>query len=82
MLPVKAGSVYYDRNAWLTFPYPKTQALGTYLDRYYDMLKYPVAVKDDMETFAESPEGWVVPILTEPFEEGVKSALGGKERKK
>ena len=82
MLPVKGGSVYYDRNAWLTFPYPKTQALGAYLDRYYDMLKYPVAVKDDMETFAESPEGWVVPILTEPFEEGVKSALGGKERKK
>jgi hypothetical protein len=82
MLPVKAGSVYYDRNAWITFPYPKGQALGSYLDRYFDMLKYPVAIKDDMETFAESPEGWVVPILTEPFEEGVKSALGGKERKK
>ncbi|MGA2533012.1 MAG: hypothetical protein ABSG19_08240 [Candidatus Aminicenantales bacterium] len=82
MLPVKAGSIYYDRNAWITFPYPKAQTLASYLDRYYDMLKYPVAMKDDMETFAESPEGWVVPILTEPFEEGVKSALGGKERKK
>ena len=82
MLPVKAGSVYYDRNAWITFPYPRGQTLASYLDRYYDMLKYPVAMKDDMETFAESPEGWVVPILTEPFEEGVKSALGGKERKK
>ena len=82
MLPVRAGSVYYDRNAWITFPYPKSQALASYLDRYFDMLKHPVAIKDDMETFAESPEGWVVPILTEPFEEGVKSALGGKERKK
>ena len=82
MLPVQAGSVYYDRNAWIAFPYPKGQALASYLDRYYDMLKYPVAMKDDLETFAESPEGWVVPILTEPFEEGVKSALGGKERKK
>jgi hypothetical protein len=82
MLPVRAGSIYYDRNAWITFPYPKGQALASYLDRYYDMLKYPLALKDDMETFAESPEGWVVPILTEPFEEGVKSALGGKERKK
>jgi len=82
MLPVKAGSLYYDRNAWITFPYPKGQTLASYLDRYYDMLKYPLAVKDDMETYAESPEGWVVPILTEPFEEGVKSALGGKERKK
>jgi hypothetical protein len=82
MLPVKAGSIYYDKNAWLTFPYPKGQTLGSYLDRYFNMLKYPLAMKDDMETFAESPEGWVVPILTEPFEEGVKSALGGKERKK
>jgi hypothetical protein len=82
MLPVKAGSVYYDRNAWITFPYPKGQTLSSYLDRYFNMLKYPVAMRDDMETFAESPEGWVVPILTEPFEEGVKSALGGKERKK
>ncbi|MGD1010726.1 MAG: hypothetical protein ABR951_11330 [Candidatus Aminicenantales bacterium] len=82
MLPVKAGSVYYERNAWITFPYPKGQTLGSYLDRYFNMLKSPVAIKEDMETFAESPEGWVVPILTEPFEEGVKSALGGKERKK
>jgi len=82
MLPVKAGSIYYDKNAWIAFPYPKGQTLGSYLDRYFNMLKYPVAMKDDIETFAESPEGWVVPILTEPFEEGVKSALGGKERKK
>jgi hypothetical protein len=46
------------------------------------MLKHPVAVREDFETYAESPEGWVVPILTEPFEEGVKDALGGKERRK
>jgi hypothetical protein len=82
MLPVKAGSVYYEKNAWITFPYPKSQPLAGYLDNWFNMLKYPLAMKDDMETFAESPEGWVVPILTEPFEEGVKSALGGKERKK
>jgi hypothetical protein len=82
MLPVKAGSVYYEKNAWMTFPYPKNQPLAGFLDSWFNMLKYPVALKDDMETFAESPEGWVVPILTEPFEEGVKSALGGKERKK
>ena len=82
MLPVNAGSVYYEKNAWITFPYPKGQSLTGFLDTWFNMLKYPVAMKDDMETFAESPEGWVVPILTEPFEEGVKSALGGKERKK
>lgn len=82
MLPVKGGSVYYEKNAWITFPYPKGRTLASFLDGYYDMLRSPVAVREDMETFAESPEGWVVPILIEPFEEGVKSALGAKERRK
>ena len=82
MLPVKAGSVYYDRNAWIAFPYPRKEGLGDYLDRQFNALKYPVAVREDIETFSESPEGWVVPILTEPFEEGVKDAKGGKERRK
>ena len=82
MLPVKAGSVYYDRNAWIAFPYPRKEGLGDYLDRQFNALKHPVAVREDIETFSESPEGWVVPILTEPFEEGVKDAKGGKERRK
>ena len=82
MLPVRAGSVYYDRSAWIAFPYPKTEGIGAYLDGRYDMLKYPLAVKEDIETYKESPEGWVVPILTEPFEEGVKGATGGKDRRK
>ncbi len=82
MLPVKAGSVYYDRNAWIAFPYPKTESLGAYLDRQFNQMKYPLAVKEDIETYTESPEGWVVPILTEPFEEGVKDAKGGKDRHK
>ena len=82
MLPVKAGSVYYERNAWVAFPYSEGQDLAGRLDSWYGMLKYPVAVAESMETFAESPEGWVVPILTEPFEEGVRDALGGKDRRK
>jgi hypothetical protein len=82
MLPVKAGSVYYDRSAWIAFPYPKTTGIGAYLDGRSEALKYPVAVREDIETYKESPEGWVVPILTEPFEEGVKGATGGKDRRK
>ncbi|HSA95241.1 MAG TPA: hypothetical protein VLJ16_04270 [Acidobacteriota bacterium] len=82
MLPVAAGSVYYDRNAWIAFPYPKGQELGDYLDARYNALRWPLAVREDIETYAESPEGWVVPILTEPFEEGVREARGGKERRK
>jgi hypothetical protein len=82
MLPVAAGSVYYDRNAWIAYPYPKGEALGDYLDARYNALRWPLALREDIETYAESPEGWVVPILTEPFEEGVRDAKGGKERRK
>jgi len=82
MLPVKGGSVYYDRSAWIAFPYPKGGGLGEYLDGRFNGLKFPLAVREDIETFKESPEGWVVPILTEPFEEGVKDAKGGKDRRK
>ena len=82
MLPVKAGSVYYERNAWIAFPYPKTEGIGAYLDRRFGELKHPLAVMEDLETYKESPEGWVVPILTEPFEEGVKGATGGTARRK
>jgi len=82
MLPVAAGSVYYDKSAWIAFPYPKGEGLGGYLDDRYNALKWPLAVHEDIETYAESPEGWLVPILTEPFEEGVREAKGGKERRK
>jgi hypothetical protein len=82
MLPVRGGSVYYERNAWLAFPFPKTEGIGAYLDRRFAELKNPLAVLEEFETYKESPEGWVVPILTEPFEEGVKDARGGKERRK
>lgn len=81
MLPVKAGSVYYDRSAWLTFPYPKSEGIGAYLDGRFNELKWPLAVREDIETYKESPEGWVVPILTEPFEEGVKGATGGNRKR-
>jgi hypothetical protein len=45
------------------------------------MMKHPLAVFESLETYAETPEKWVAPILTEPFEEGVKGAIGGKKKK-
>ena len=81
MLPVRRGSVYYERNAFLPFALPKGQGVAATADRYFNMLKYPVSVLESIETYLESPEGWVVPILTEPFEEGVKDAVGSPKKK-
>jgi hypothetical protein len=81
MLPVKKGSLYLEKTAWIPFSFKKKKHLGSYLNKYYQMLKYPLAVKEIMETYPESPEGWLVPLLTEPFDEGVKKALKGRKKK-
>ena len=80
MLPVKEGSFYYEKNAWIPFAFKGKKGYARYLDTYYEMMKYPLKIEEVIETFAESPEGWLVPILTEPFEEGVEQAIGGKKK--
>ncbi len=80
MLPVKKGSVYYEKIAWIPFALRERGDVARLADRYWSMLKHPLAVREAAETYSESPPGWVVPILTEPFEEGVKGALGGKKK--
>jgi hypothetical protein len=81
MLPVKNGSLYYEKNAWVPFPFKKMKELSRSLDKYYEMYKYPLNIHEVIETYLESPEGWLVPILTEPFDEGVEEAIGGKIKK-
>jgi hypothetical protein len=80
MLPVRKGSVYSERLAFYPFSFKKDQGYSAGVDTLFRMLKYPLSVMESIETYAESPEGWVTPILTEPFEEGVERAIGGKKK--
>ncbi len=80
MLPVRRGSVYYERNAFYPFAFKKDQGYAGRVNSLFDDLKHPVSVMEWIETFVESPEGWVVPILTEPFEEGVRGAVGKQKK--
>jgi hypothetical protein len=81
MLPVRKGSVYSERVAFYPFSFKKDQGYSAQADTLFNMLKYPLSVRESIETYVESPEGWVTPILTEPFEEGVEQAIGGKKKK-
>lgn len=81
MLPVRKGSVYSERVAFYPFSFIREQGYAAPADALYSMLKYPLSIMESIETFAETPEGWVTPILTEPFEEGVEQAIGGKKKK-
>jgi hypothetical protein len=81
MMPIKAGSIYADRLAWLPFSFDPSRGFSEMLDAAYDALKNPLAVREYLETYPESPEGWLAPHLTEPFEEGVEGTLGGAKKK-
>jgi hypothetical protein len=81
MLPVKKGSIYHEKIGWIPFSFQKMRDMRKIIGDFYSTYKNPLHIKEAMETFPESPEGWLVPILTEPFEEGVKDALKGKKKK-
>jgi hypothetical protein len=81
MLPVRKGSVYAERLAFYPYSFKKDQGYSAQADALFNMLKHPLSVMESIETYAEHPEGWVTPILTEPFEEGVEHAIGGKKKK-
>lgn len=81
MLPVKKGSIYHEKTVWLPFSFKKTKGMRAFIRDFYNMFNYSLHISEAIETFPESPEGWLVPILTEPFEEGVKDALKGKKKK-
>ncbi len=80
MLPVRKGSVYYERSAFYPFAFKKGQNYTDRVNGLFEALKHPLSVIESIETFIESPEGWVVPILTEPFEEGVAGAVGQQKK--
>jgi hypothetical protein len=81
MLPVRRGSIYSERLAFYPFSFKKDQGYSAQVDALFNMLKYPMSIMESIETYAEHPEGWVTPILTEPFEEGVEQAIGEKKKK-
>ncbi len=81
MLPLRRSSVYYEKNVFYPYAFGKGKSFSEEAERVFRMMKYPLSVLESIETYAESPEGWIVPILTEPFEEGVEEAIGGKKKK-
>lgn len=81
MLPVKKGSIYHEKIGWIPISFQKTKDMRNTIRDFNNTFKNPLHITEYIETFSESPEGWLVPILTEPFEEGVKDALKGKKKK-
>ena len=80
MMPVRAGSFYYEKNAWLAFRLAKGDEPFKDLERTQKLLTHPLVVHEWMATDARTPEKWVMPILTVPFDEGVAGAVSGHKK--
>jgi hypothetical protein len=80
MIRFAKGSMYYERTAFMPFVLGESQA-----DRYQSvreqdiLLRHPLRVTYHLDTDNRNNPAWLVPILTEPFDEGVSGAVGGKK---
>jgi len=79
---VEKGSIYYEKTAYMSFvlndnsPYEFKM-----IEDAAHLLNYPLHVSCYLDTDNRNNKDWIVPILVEPFDEGVKDAVGGKKKK-
>ncbi|MCC6798219.1 MAG: hypothetical protein IT366_24110 [Candidatus Hydrogenedentes bacterium] len=77
MMPVRAGAYYHDKNAWIPFRFAKGDDPFAEIKVQQKLLTNPLRVHEWAATNHRTPETWVMPILTMPFDEGVAGAVSG-----
>lgn len=77
MMPVRAGSFYHEKNAWVAFRFASGADPFADIKILQKQLTNPLRVREWMATDSRTPEKWVMPILTMPFDEGVAGAISG-----
>ena len=80
MLKAKAGSVFTDKIAYVPFKLNETQREEfAIVEDEENALRHPIDVQIRMETDRRNSKQWIAPLLTAPFDEGVKGAVGTKK---
>ena len=82
LMHVRKGTMCYEKNAWLPFRLAEGDQPFTPVLEIADRLNHPLHVHEWMPTDPRTPETWVMPILTMPFNEGVAGAVSGHKEKK
>ncbi|MBI2422738.1 MAG: hypothetical protein HYV27_07900 [Candidatus Hydrogenedentes bacterium] len=75
LMPVRKGSTYYEKNAWLPFRFAEGNNPFAPIEESAARLNRPLLVHEWMPTNDRAPEKWIMPILTMPFDEGVAGAV-------
>ena len=83
LMPVRKGSMYYTKDAWLPFRFSEGDNPYAVIEETMKKLNNPLFVHEWMPTNKRAPEKWIMPLLTMPFDEGVHGAVtSNKEVKK
>ena len=77
MMPVRAGTFCLEENAWVAFRFAEGSDPFAGIKTLQKELTNPLRVHEWMATDDRTPESWVMPILTMPFNEGVAGAISG-----
>ncbi len=77
MMPIRAGSFYHEKNAWGAFRFASGSDPFAEIKTLHKQLTNPLRVHEWAATDNRTPEKWVMPILTMPFNEGVAGAISG-----
>ncbi len=81
MIRSAKGSMYFEKTAFIPFLLGGSQPdKYTMIENTDTLLRHPLHVSYYLDTDNRNNTGWVIPILVEPFDEGVKGAVG-KEKK-
>lgn len=80
LMKVREGSMYYELNAWVPFRFAEGDNPFAEIERLNRQLRSPLRVSEWMATNKRAPRGWIMPILTMPFDEGVPGQIGSQEQ--
>ncbi len=81
LMHVRKGSMYLEKNAWLPFRLKDGDDPFQEIEEVAKRLTHPLEVSEWMDMDPRTPDKWVMPILTMPFNEGVAGAVSAHKVK-
>ena len=82
MIRSAKGSIFYEKSAYFPMVLGNTQSEKYKMLETTDrLLRNPLHVSYHLDTDNRNNTGWVIPVLVEPFDEGVKGAVGTEKHK-
>lgn len=79
LMPVRKGSIYIEKSAYLPFRLAAGDRPFAVVERLQRQLTHPLHVHEWMATDDRTPDKWIMPLLTMPFDEGVTEAVGSQK---